>query len=169
MEADMRRRVLTISLLMLLSLPLFAVSGGWGISGEGQSGRSENTSFLITGVFDFTDSRYLTLEGSARFGFDVNGRWGFNGLAAELGFTTFRLLDHPFSFLFENATIWTPRIAGGISTDRSWNLYYAFSFSLLHFEEVSYSYDFLEPHIYFDSSFRYAGWGIKLLKLTYTF
>lgn len=169
MEADMRRRFLVTLLLILFSLPLFAVSGGWSISGEGQSGKSENASFVITGVFDFTDSRYLTLEGSARFGFDSNGRWGFNGFAAELGVTTFRTMKHPFSFLFANPVIWTPRAAGGISTDRSWNLYYAFSLSLLHFEAVSFSYDFLEPHIYFDSSFRYAGWGIKLMKLTFTF
>lgn len=165
----MKKILFSLILALSISLPLHAFSAGWALSGEGRSGDVEDASFAVSVIIDLSDDRSITAEGSAAFGFDRSRRWGFDGFSASVGFNTFRATRHPFSFLFENTTIWSFRLSAGIMTDRNWNLYYSLSISPLHFDDVSFGFDFLNPFVYFDQNASFAGWGIRLIKVSYTF
>lgn len=165
----MRRITSILLLLVSISSSLFAVSGGYAVSGSGQAGADEGTSLNIALQFDPTDKGYFTMEGGFRLGFGEDATYGFEGFTLTLMSSPFGFANHPLDFLFADRTLWAPEIRAGISTSREYELYYNFSLSPLHFRDTSFIYDVLAPYVYFDKSFGYAGWGIELVKVGYHF
>lgn len=165
----MVRKLILSILLVLSSASLFAVSGGWAVSGSGQAGIDEGTSLNIALQFDPTDKGYLTAEGAFRLGFGEDASWGFEGFTLSILSAPFGFLNHPLNFLFTDRTIWAPEAGAGISTSRELDIYYNLRFSPLHFRDASFTYDILAPYVYFDRGFDYAGWGIELMKVGYYF
>lgn len=164
----MMRKLAFVVVLMLLSLSLYAVSFGYGAALSGQAGPGfESSSGEFSLVFDPSSLGYGVLDGAVRLGFDGNGRFGFNGFTLNVYSNTFRLIDHPFSFLFSSATVWSPRLGFALDFSRDFDLQYRMAFSLFHFEEVRFAYDFLMPYMLFDEGFKYDGWGIYLMKISY--
>lgn len=171
MEAEMaNRRITTLLIIMLSALSsIFAARAGIALSGSGQAGKDEGSSLNAFVILDTTNDEYFTVEGSLRLGSGEDGSWGFEGLTADISVSPLQILNHPFNFLFQNNTLWAPKLGAGIMTSREIAIYYSFSFSLMHFREAFFTYDILAPYVYFDSRFDYAGWGIELMKVSYFF
>ena len=65
----MKKKLLFILIVIVLSSCLYAVSFGYGYSMEGFSGFNQSSSSRLSFALDLTDSRYLTVEGGAGLGF----------------------------------------------------------------------------------------------------
>jgi len=169
MGVDMKK-LSAVLILLLSAASLFAFSFGYGAGLSGQTGPGfESSSGEFSLVVDPSSLGYGVLDASLRLGFDSAPSFGFNGFSLNLYSNTFRWINHPFSFLFSSATVWSPRAGFGVDFDRSFNLQYRISGSIFHFEEVSFVYDFFMPYLLLNESFKYDGWGIYLFKLTYLF
>lgn len=166
MEGDMKKSALVLVFLACALLPLGAASFGWSYTMEGWSGYNEASSSRASAAIDLTPARYLVIEAGAGVGFH-SGRMVFTGLTADLSFSTFRLYEHPFGFMFTNPVVWSPRISAGVVWDRDWDLAWRFGLSLFDFQDVHFSYSFLRPFVNFDLDFDYVGWGIDLFRVTY--
>ncbi len=162
------RRLLFVMVLILLPFTLFAFSFGYGAALSGQAGPGfESSSGEFSLLLDPSSLGYGVLDGAVRIGFDERGSFGFNGFTLNLYSNTFRLIKHPFSFMFSSATVWSPRLGFGVDFTRDFDLQYRISLSPLHFEEVKFTYDFLMPYLLFDNAFKYDGWGLYLMKISY--
>lgn len=164
----MRRLLVVFMLLVVACSSLFAVAFGYGWSMEGYSGFNQSSSSRFSLMFDFTDSRYLVLEAGAGIGFRG---WSmvFTGLDVDLSLRTFGLVDHIFSFMFANPTIWSPKVSAGAMWDADMDFAWRFGFSMLNFIDVHFNYEFLRPFVLFDGTFDYAGWGMDLIRVSYYF
>jgi|GEM_PF-3791532 len=164
------KRLHAFVLLLLLSLPLFALSYGYDFAYEGYSlDEDSHNSLTLSAAFDCFSDRNLNVELGVKLGFDDDG-FGFMGAEVLIGLSPFNFLHHPLSFMFTNRTHLSPEVEVGIVTYKADETYYRFGFSPAHLEDVNFTYDFFNPFVLFNvDGLDYEGWGIELVRATYYF
>jgi len=162
------RKTLVALLFLLLPFSLFSADVGYGISGKGFAGDVEETSLSVDVTLDISERGYGMVVAGAGVGFS-NDELGLSELYVGISTNTFRTIHHPFGFMFFNKTLWSPNVAFHVFWDRGMDVCYRIRFSPLHFEDTSFTYEFLTPFVYFDDSFEYSGWGVELLRMGFHF
>lgn len=165
----MKKRLLSLLLVLLTLSSLHAFSLGYGISTSGLSGKLESASVNIKGVADLFNSKQLLLTANAGFGNDKSLTLGLNTLDLKLSAYPIVFSNHIFEFMFINNMAYAPGIGAGVLWDRAFEPYWTISFDLVHLYDTQYVYDFFSPMVYFDKNFNYAGWGIELFNMTFLF
>lgn len=161
---------ITVLLLLVFSLPLFAVSFGYDVAYEGFSiDKNSHNGLAINFDVDLLSNRSLNIEGGVKFGFDKD-RFGFMGFEVLAGCSPFNFLNHPLTFMFANRTLLSPEIKAGISSYRDHAVLVRVGISPIHLKDVNFTYDFLAPFVLFNfDGMKYEGWGIELIRATYYF
>lgn len=164
---------LILPLLLFFAIPcVFGALNpriGYAVSGLGQSGDDVFGAVGLSLLFQPLQDGYGEIEGTFSFGNREDDGYGMTRMNLQIGTETFRILHHPFTYMFANNTIWSPKVAAGIAFDRDWQLQYYAALYPMHIVDVSFTFDFFSPYVYFNDSFEYAGWGIELMRISYYF
>ena len=161
------KKVILLLLVSILLFPLFAnVSFGYSLSLVGeQSTKGEAFGAIsIASVFSPWNETHVgdveveaLLSPVAPF---------FNEVNMKISSPLFLTTSHPFSFIFANAVLWTPRLAFGAQyrLESEWSIY--MSFAPLSFQDTGYIYEFLSPYALYNPSQNKWGYGAYIMKFT---
>lgn len=163
------KKIAFITTLLLLSSALFSAPRfGYSVSGKGATLDHDYGGVSIGAVFEPFSYGICRMEASTTIGFDSLNGFCLSSFDVGLSTPLFRILS-PFDFLFVNKALWAPTLKGMATWNSSFDLEWAFSLSLLHFEDSSFRYDFLSPFLLVNKSFDKFGYGFDVLKISYVF
>lgn len=146
--------------VLFLSSAIYSASFYYSVGAQGVSGKMPYGGFAFSSGCSFFDEPYL----------DIGGEIVFSPLfeSAGISITTqpFKILNHPFDFLFANKMIYSPKLEVGayyVHPD-VWNI--GCSLALLNFRDTMFSFEFFTPIFVLSIPDYCFGLGIKVLKIT---
>ncbi len=164
----MKKKLLIISLILLASTLFASPRFGYYVSGKGATFSSDYGGVAFGLNFEPFPYGIARTEASVTVGVDSVKGFSFTNFDVGLSTPVFYVLS-PFDFLFTNKMIWAPTIKGLVSWNANFDLELGLALSVLHFEDPIFRYDFLSPFILTNKEFNKIGWGIEVLKVSYTF
>ena len=93
----------------------------------------------------------------------------FEGVSMTFSSPVFRLLRHPFSWVFTNSVLWAPVFTAGVQyrLGNEWNM--IVGFAPLAFQDTHFVYEFFSPFAIYSIEADEWGWGCYILRFSYFF
>lgn len=152
-----------IVVLLLVSSCLFAISASYGFSVLGeQDVRSFGGVGLDLGV-SFFEQPYL--EG----GVELVLSPFFEEVFLYISSYPLSILKHPFDFVTTNKSLYSPgvRLGGAYVDEVGW--IFKSEISLITLRDNNFRYEFFSPILTYVFSEKSFGWGLNLMRISYTF
>lgn len=155
----MKRIILFFSILVLASC-IYSASFYYSVGAQGISGKIPYGGFSFSAGCSFFDEPYL----------DIGGNIVISPLFESAGISVstqpFKVLNHPFDFLFANKMIYSPKLEAGAYYVHPgvWNI--GCSIALLNFRDMMFDFEFFTPVFVLSMPDCDFGLGVKVLQIT---
>lgn len=158
----MKKKILVISLLLLLLSPLYSFSFFYSIGGEGEGldGESHYAGMNFDVGLSFFNEPYLMADASLVLS------PLFESVSMNISSEPFSVPVHMY-FLFANPVLYSPKIKVGAEYVYQDGWYYRAEVALLNFRDKSFEYEFLTPMLTVDAEDYSLGYGIRIMEFTY--
>ena len=173
----MKRSVLLILVLTLVTSPMVAKSFGYGLGMYGQSDvldvGASSSGVELSLVYQPWLLPVLnpSVHGKGAIGSDMQGSFSFPYVELGVSVDLFRIINHPFNFFAHNVVAYDPAIslAYHYASERARHLV-SFGISPFKLSQKDFWYEFFAMYVAIDiMTGAVDNWGINLVRYTYIF
>lgn len=167
-EVNVKKTLLILSIL-LISSSLYAVTTGYTIAPVGEKPANGDSfgAMSFSYILSPTEDRHIgDIEAEALLSIEAPYLMGVN---LKVSSPLFATVNHPFGFLFANATLWAPKLSAGVQYRINDGVDLYLGLAPFNFQDTSFVYEFLSPYALYDLEDKSWGYGAYVMRFIYFF